>query len=196
MKFNILKPFSVLVMALVFMQTSAHAKDSDRSNSNISVSIENATLNTIFSHLESKTDYYFNYSEDIIKDSRTFSLDVQNVTIKTIMDNLVQMAKVHYNIVDKTVLVKKYIQQQQLISGKIVDAMGIPLMGASIVEKGNNNGVATNFDGEFSIAISGSDAILVASYVGFISKEVPITQNTTNLTIQLEEDSQSLDQVV
>src|SRR5690606_42044855 len=128
MEFNILKPISVLFMVLVFMQTAAHVKSGERTNSKISVSIENATLNTIFSRLENKTDYYFNYSEDIIMDTRTFSLDVHNVTIKTIMDVLAQKAMVHYDIIDKTVLVKKdKLQQQQVvISGKIVDAMGVP----------------------------------------------------------------------
>lgn len=198
MKFNILKPLSVFVIVLALMQTAAYANGGDTTNSNISVSIENATLNTIFSRLENKTDYYFNYSEDIIMDTRTFSLDVHNVTIKTIMDVLAQKAMVHYDIIDKTVLVKKdKLQQQQVvISGKIVDAMGVPLMGASVVEKGKDNGVATNFDGEFNITVFSDDVILIASYVGFISKEVPISQKTTNLTIELEEDAQSLDQVV
>src|SRR5690606_31160702 len=113
------------------------------------------------------------------------------------MSDLSNQAHVHYNISGKTVLIKgNNTVQDHVVTGKIVDSKGIPLLGASILEKGTNNGVATDFDGEFTITLSSNSAVLVVSYVGFISKEIPVTAYTTTLDIILEEDAQSLDEVV
>ena len=82
---------------------------------------------------------------------------------------------------------------QQLISGKVVDETGAPLAGASVVEKGTTNGVAADFDGNFSIQVA-DDAILLVSYVGYRERE--INADTDLSEIQLELDVNSLDEIV
>lgn len=85
-------------------------------------------------------------------------------------------------------------QQAKKITGTVVDAMG-PVIGASVVVKGTSNGVATDFDGNFSLNASPGQT-LVISYIGYLNKEVKITANQTNYQITLEEDKQMLDEVV
>src|SRR5690606_34307935 len=64
-------------------------------------------------------------------------------------------------------------QNQDLeVQGKIRDGNGIPLPGATIIEKGTSNGVQSDFDGNFSLEVSNGDAILVISYLGFRTQEV------------------------
>ena len=85
--------------------------------------------------------------------------------------------------------------QELNISGKVTSAEdGLELIGANIVEKGTTNGTTTNFDGEFSIKVQ-SGAVLVFSYVGFLPKEVTVT-NETELNVSLEVDVQQLQDVV
>ncbi|MBC6999827.1 SusC/RagA family TonB-linked outer membrane protein [Cytophaga sp. FL35] len=84
---------------------------------------------------------------------------------------------------------------QQAITGTVVDSSGLPLAGANIVEKGTSNGTQTDFDGNFSLNVSNPDAVLVVSYIGFKSTEVPITESST-LNIVLQEDAEGLDEVV
>ncbi|HEA23490.1 MAG TPA: SusC/RagA family TonB-linked outer membrane protein [Pricia antarctica] len=84
---------------------------------------------------------------------------------------------------------------QKNFTGTVIDENRIPLAGASIVIKGSDTGVATDFDGNFQIEILDGNDILVVSYIGYISKEFDSSgQNTA--TIQLEPDSQELDEVV
>ena len=83
---------------------------------------------------------------------------------------------------------------QQTVSG-VVNGNGDPLPGATVIEKGTNNGVSTDFDGNFSITVSNSDAVLVVSYLGFKDEEVSVS-GVTSLTINLEEDSEALEEVV
>jgi TonB-linked SusC/RagA family outer membrane protein len=85
-------------------------------------------------------------------------------------------------------------QQAKKVTGIVYDENGEPLTGVNVVEKGTTNGVATDFDGQFSIAVN-DNAILQFSYIGYITQDVNVS-NKTSLTITLKEDSQALDEVV
>ena len=82
---------------------------------------------------------------------------------------------------------------QAQISGQVVDATGETVIGATIVEKGNpKNAAVTDFDGNFSIKVA-SGKILVISYVGMKTQEVPAA---TGMKVVMEDDNASLDEVV
>ena len=85
------------------------------------------------------------------------------------------------------------VQQTKKITGTVSDAMG-PIIGASVVIKGTSNGVATDFDGNFSLNVSQGQT-LVISYIGYITKEIKIDAKA-NYNIILEEDKKMLDEVV
>ncbi|MBD3661059.1 MAG: TonB-dependent receptor [Arenibacter algicola] len=87
-------------------------------------------------------------------------------------------------------------QSQQLqVSGVITDDLGGPLPGASILEKGTTNGTTSDFDGNFAIEVSSSNAVLVISYIGFTTQEVAVN-GQTNISVLLKEDAAALDEVV
>ena len=81
----------------------------------------------------------------------------------------------------------------QGILGTVTDDAGEPIIGASIVEKGNpQNGTITNFDGQFNIKVSEGTPIII-SYIGYTSQEVTAKDG---MTIVLKEDAQTLQDVV
>lgn len=86
------------------------------------------------------------------------------------------------------------VQQAKKITGTVVDAMG-PVIGASVVVKGTTNGVATDFDGNFSLDASPGQT-LVISYIGYLSKEIRVTASQNKYNVTLEEDKQMLEEVV
>ena len=98
-----------------------------------------------------------------------------------------------FSATPNTVVSEKVPQQQ--ISGTVVDQNGQPLPGANILEKGTTNGTQTDFDGNFSIQLENQNTTLLVSYLGFVTKEIEVT-NQTSLDIALEEDANSLDEVV
>tara|TARA_R110002049_G_scaffold90686_1_gene227084 strand:+ start:2009 stop:5218 length:3210 start_codon:yes stop_codon:yes gene_type:complete len=85
--------------------------------------------------------------------------------------------------------------QETQITGIVVDSEGLPLPGANVLEKGTLNGVVTDFEGNFSIDIPNKDAILVISYVGYTTKEIPL-RGKTEFKITLDEEANNLDEVV
>ena len=85
-------------------------------------------------------------------------------------------------------------QATKKITGTVVDAQG-PVIGASVVEKGNTgNGVVTDFDGNFSINVK-PGATIVISFIGYKSQEIVIG-NQTHLDITMQDDNAVLDEVV
>ena len=88
------------------------------------------------------------------------------------------------------------VQQQTIkVTGQVVDHEGEALIGATVKVKGTQNGVITDFDGNFSIDAP-SNATLVVSYVGYKDREIAVRGRAVIEQIQLESDSQLLDQVV
>lgn len=84
--------------------------------------------------------------------------------------------------------------QQTTITGKVTDASGEALPGANVIEKGTSNGVSTDIDGNYSIAVSNRNTILVFSYLGFQTQENEVgTRTVVNITLQ---ESVLLDEVV
>ncbi|WP_189361990.1 SusC/RagA family TonB-linked outer membrane protein [Algibacter mikhailovii] len=84
--------------------------------------------------------------------------------------------------------------QNLSISGTITDENNQPLAGANVLVKNTSNGAQTDFDGNFSISAA-TDAILVISYMGFVTQEIPVNGKTTINAILIEDASQ-LDEVV
>ncbi len=83
------------------------------------------------------------------------------------------------------------VQQSRQASGRIADSQG-PLIGATVMEKGTNNGTVTDFNGNFTLSVK-SGATLVISYVGYESQEVKAGEN---LHITLQEDGHIVNEVV
>ena len=83
--------------------------------------------------------------------------------------------------------------QQISVRGIVKDQMGEPVIGANVLVKGTSNGVITDIDGKFALS-AGKNDILIISFVGFMSQEIPVTGK--DLMVTLKEDTGLLDEVV
>lgn len=81
------------------------------------------------------------------------------------------------------------------VTGVVVDASGVPLIGVNVLEKGTTNGTITDFDGKFTLNVSSPNAKLVISYIGYVSQEVLAPKNG-ELKVVLKEDTETLEEVV
>ena len=84
---------------------------------------------------------------------------------------------------------------QGKLTGTVVDAMGEPVIGASVMVKGTSTGAVTDLNGKFNIEKAPANGNLVVSYVGYRTQTVPMG-GKSNFSITLEEDKQMLDEVV
>lgn len=86
-------------------------------------------------------------------------------------------------------------QQTVKVTGQVVDQDGEPLIGATVKVKGLQTGAVTDYDGNFTLTVP-SNATLLLSYVGYKDKELAVGGRSSLGTIQMESDSQVLEQVV
>ena len=90
-------------------------------------------------------------------------------------------------------LIVSMVTRAQGILGTVTDDLGEPVIGASVVEKGNpQNGTITNLDGQFTMKVDEGTPIII-SYIGYTSQEV-IARN--GMTVVMKEDAQTLQDVV
>ncbi len=84
--------------------------------------------------------------------------------------------------------------QEQVITGVVLDDNGESLPGATVMFKGTTSGTTTDIEGNFRLE-AGPSSVLVVSFVGYKSKEVPVGNQTT-FSISLESDVSSLQEVI
>jgi len=80
------------------------------------------------------------------------------------------------------------------VSGKVFDSSGITLPGVTVLEKGTTNGAITNVDGVYNISVN-ADAVLVFSFVGMSTKEIPVNSQTI-LDVVLDQETVGIEEVV
>ena len=170
------------------------------------------TLNVkqVFRLINKQTDYKFIYRHDLLKTAPNIQLKKGVIKAGDLLDKTLSPLSFTYNFTDgSTIVVKKSPmnssesnsvealdkKMQFQVMGQVTDENSTPLPGANIVEKGTTNGIQVDFDGNFAISVDNENAVLVVSYIGFATKEVPIN-GQSNISIVLEESAAGLDEVV
>ena len=87
------------------------------------------------------------------------------------------------------------LQQGITVTGTVTDNTGDPLPGVNIVVKGTSTGQISNVDGKYTLTVPGREAVLVFSFVGFTTQEIPVGNNR-NIDVKMNEDTQQIDEVV
>ncbi|MBN1416676.1 MAG: SusC/RagA family TonB-linked outer membrane protein [Bacteroidales bacterium] len=156
------------------------------------------TVREVFQVLEQQSKFRFFYNEDFSYIDKTVNLSVKDENVETILQKIFENSDITYKVLenDLIVLTVKAAKQQYTITGKVIDAStSEPLPGVNVVEKGTTNGTVTSLDGNFSLVVENENAVLVFSYMGYLSEEVSLTGQTV-LNVNLVEDITELEEVV
>lgn len=185
------KLFGVISLLMIF--GSATAKNTG--GAQLDLNLQNASAVEIFKTVEAKTGLTFVYEDDIASAPKKFTIVGQYASVEAFLKFFSGKSGYQFNKIGSTIAVKKGRLQQQPVKGKIVDKGGLPLPGASVLEKGTQNAVMTDMDGNFSINITNSPATLVVSFIGFSTKEIQATAAQT-LTVEMDDATNELNEVV
>ena len=163
--------------------------------------MQNVTVKDALKEIENQSDYFFMYRSEEIDLSRNINIQIENKSIEDIMNTLFRGTHVSYEIVNRQIVLKNsdpnfrtsYSQQESKITGIVSDMSGMTLPGVTVVVKGTTSGTITDMDGKYTITAKGSD-ILVFSFVGMKTIEVPASKTVIN--VSLEEETIGLEEVV
>lgn len=155
----------------------------------------NASLQQVLLSIKKQTKFTFLYNSDLIKAAKKVNLNLENVKLEQALEACFQDQDLSFKIIENTVVIKKkdfsvLDQMKNYISfielrGKVLDEKGGPLPGATVQVKHTKKTAITNADGAFELHAVDDKAILVVSYIGYKSKEVPANQGSP-MTITLE----------
>lgn len=189
----------LFVLILICSITLVHASNSYAQNTVIKIEVQNKTVSEVLSEIEKQSDFTFFFNNKHVDQNRKVSVAANNSNIFKILDEIFKGTQVKYSVLGKKIILSTEIQTSQQerkkrVTGKICDANGEPLIGASIQVKGTTIGSITDIDGNYSLEVP-DDAVLVISYIGYIAQEVSVgIKNVVN--IALKEDAEVLDEVV
>ena len=108
------------------------------------------------------------------------------------------MKRLFFGVVFLAILSVQLIMAQSfVVKGKVVSKTdGMPLIGASVLQKGTTNGVVTDIDGNYQLQIQGKDAMLRFSYIGMQPQEFKVNAQTNVLDVTLVDNTEMVDEVV
>lgn len=200
-------PFSklLLTMKLTFIMLlgttlALLAGNSYSQVTKLSLSLKDEPIKEILSDIEEQSEFFFMYNSKLIDVDRRVSVDIKNKKINEVLSSLFSGTDVKFVTHDRIIiltpeLINNSLFQQFTIKGKVTDTDGNPLPGVNVVEKGTTNGAVSNMEGEYTILISSPEATLTYSYVGYLTEEIAV-DNQTTINIILVEDIMSLEEAV
>jgi TonB-linked SusC/RagA family outer membrane protein len=205
-----LKTMKIVIFLLCVMVFSVTANTYSQENQ-IDLHVENIAIKDVFKEIEKTSDYVFLLSGDLSNElNKRINADFTMISLDEAMGIIVQDTNIKYEIFDKQVIVylnntpseiarprTKKIQPPApmvQIVGTVTDDNGIPLIGVNIIVLNTKTGAITDENGVFSIKVP-IGATLRFTYIGFIAREIKITEQQT-LNVRLIEELSQIDDVV
>lgn len=186
--------WTIIFTFLIVLKVSANGYSQ---NVRVDVDIRDVKFKKAFSILEQKGNIRLLYSEENLPEGKYVTVNVKDTPIMDVLGMILKDTDLKYKIMENGLVVispqSKEIQDI-VIRGQITDAKGETLPGVSVKIKGTAIGTSTDADGRYSLNVP-ENSTLVFTYIGFITKEVAVN-NQTSLNVVLESDSKALDEVV
>ena len=191
--------FILIMVALMNVYSKGYSQK-------VTLSGKQAPLEEFFSTIKQQTGYVFFYDLNLLKTAKPVTLKIVDTELSEALAILFDDQPLDYSIENKTIVIsqklsikeKKALKNSNFllvdIKGKVVDSKGETLPGVSVRVKGSSVGTTTDIQGSF-VLNAPDNAVLVFSYIGYVSQEVTVN-NRTNIEVILLEDSQMLGEVV
>ncbi|WP_206614324.1 SusC/RagA family TonB-linked outer membrane protein [Chitinophaga barathri] len=182
-----------ILMLAAFLQVSAKGYSQER----ISLDYSNINIKKLLSLVSKKSDYTFLYRNVTIPD-KNVSIRVKDVHVLRILDETLAGTDLSYKELGGKLIVIIPAGDKinaRTITGKVTDADGQPLIGVTVIVKGTTKGAQTDANGDYSLEVP-ENAVLVFSYIGHESQEVPLKGNAARQDIVMKAGASGLSEVI
>lgn len=182
------------------------ASNSYSQKTRMSLEIKQSSVKDVLKQIENESEFYFLYNNKLIDVNRKINLNIKNKKIKDILAEIFKGTDVQFLVMDRQiVLTPKNIakaannnsaglQQNHTVTGTVTDESGAPVPGVTVMIKGTNQGTITSASGKYSI-IATDDAVLIFSFIGMKTQEIPVAGKTT-IDVTMKQEAIGLDEVV
>ena len=169
----------------------------------LTLSTPRTTLGTVIKQIQSQSKYQFFYN-DKLSTVTVEPLKVKDASLEQVLNTLLKNKDISYKIEENIIYLSEKENSESLqhqsgkertITGQVVDAKGEPLIGVSILVKGTTDGAITDLDGNYKIVTKSNNPVIVYSYIGYKTQEIPL-KGQTAINITMMDDTQVIDEVV
>jgi TonB-linked SusC/RagA family outer membrane protein len=193
-----------LTFILCFFFTLSLSARTYSQRTQLTLNLKNARLEEVLDAIRTQSDFSFWYKNSEIDLDKLVTIEASKQNIEFILDEALKDQGLSFTVFDKHIVLYKAgittilnSEKQQLkVTGSVTDAVtNEPLIGVSISVEGAAIGVITDVSGKFSLDVPGSSAVLVFTYVGYVTEKVSFTGQQV-IDVKLSPDIKNLQEVV
>jgi TonB-dependent starch-binding outer membrane protein SusC len=207
MKISLVQLVMAYVLASVSFALDSQAQEVlDRS---ITLTVVKANLKTVLNEIEKQTRVKFVYSAKAIGADREVSLAVTDQKLSLTLEALLKPLRISHRVVSRRIVLSPEsippAEESRVptdksfavftVQGKVTDEKGEGIPGVSIVLKGTTTGTTTDVEGNYTLTVPDGSGTLLFSYIGYVSEEILIGNQTT-INVKLLPDIKSLSEIV
>jgi len=179
------------VIAVINLSAATYSQEKK-----LNLNLSSATIGKVFKAIEDQSDYNIFYKDNQININKEVNLSMKDATINEILDKAFKNTHLSYTVLDKIIVVTDKGMLQFQVTGIVYSASDhITIVGATVLEKGTQNAAITDMNGKFKLDVKSANSILVVSFMGFESVEVPVN-GASNLEISLKGKANLLNEIV
>ncbi|ODS84519.1 MAG: hypothetical protein ABS46_03135 [Cytophagaceae bacterium SCN 52-12] len=200
-----------LILSGIGTTSALHSNAQELLSRKVSLHARNLEMVKVLQQIEKQAEVRFVFSSKMIASKRKISFEAGDDPLSSVLERLLTPLDISYEISGQVIILSKketppFRNEDQpglnsllvpalTVSGMVKDEKGEALPGVSILIKGTQHGTTTNTEGFFRLEVPDENAVLVFSFVGYISQEVAAA-GKASLDIVLKVDEKALDEVV
>lgn len=194
------------IMIILFsLSLGMWANNDNSQNTKVNLNLKNASLSDVFKEIEKQSEFRFFYNNDVMNTNKSITMNAKEKNVSEVLNEVFMGTDMEYKLVNNYIviipkgsdaeLITKQVSKPIRVTGTIIDENGEPLTGVSILVKNTTTGVVSDIDGHYTIDVPSAESVLVFSFIGFLSQEHAVKNNTV-LNITLAENAQLLGDVI
>jgi hypothetical protein len=163
----------------------------------LNLEVKDQKIREVLKVIESQTKLRFFFNDAFSDLNKKVSLSANDESLEEVLSSVFTGTNVTYKILENNFVVITPLElMQQKVTGTITDATtGEPLTGVTVLVEGTTIGVVTDLNGKYSIDVPNSNAVLLLSYVGYLSEKVTVATQTV-VDVKLTPDIKNLEDIV
>jgi len=164
------------MIKFIFFLTIVFSFQASAKSQLLTLSLNNVSLETVFTEIRSQSDYRFIYTKEELQQSKPVSINMKSASLEHVLRICFYEQPFTYKLSGRYIIVTKGTDNNKPmsgsgVSGKVTNQKGEPLIGATVAIKNKNNAFSTNSKGEFTIPALEFESVLVISNVGYETVE-------------------------
>ncbi len=194
---------ALALMCLLPLQSFAQGK-------RISIDVTEKPMRDFLEQIEKLSGYNFFYNSQLVNLNYNITVSKKNVDVRDLVNEIFRNTNIEYKIVDKQIILSSKVvagekteqigtktkdeDSKKIITGRILDELGLPLPDCSVMVEGTTVGTTSDKDGFYELATSVKDPVLIFGFIGMNTLKLKAT--TSKLDVKMTVSPQSIDQVV